>query len=77
MADTIGGKLAEAGHAVAEATKKVVNKAGEKVEEGTNWAKEKLHQAQNRTEEAAEEQANEAKEAKIDADAKSGNCGCG
>jgi hypothetical protein len=74
MAETISGKLVEAGNAVAQATKKVVNKVGEKVEEGTNWAREKLHQAENRAEEAAEEKA---KEAKIDADAKSGNCGCG
>jgi gas vesicle protein len=76
MADTIRGKLAEAGNAVSETAKKVGNRISEKAEEARDRAKEKLHKAQNRAEEAAEKAENEAEKAREDAKAKAENCGC-
>jgi gas vesicle protein len=77
MADTIKGKLQEAGHAVSETAKKVGNKVSEKAEEAKDWVKEKIHKGQNRADEAADEAANKAEEANTDAKEKADNCGCG
>jgi hypothetical protein len=43
MADTIRGKLTEAGNAISEAAKKVGNRISEKAEEVKDWAKEKAN----------------------------------
>src|SRR4051812_27191458 len=39
MADTIRGKLTEAGNTVAEGAKKLGNRVGEKAEEAKDWVK--------------------------------------
>jgi ABC-type Zn uptake system ZnuABC Zn-binding protein ZnuA len=76
MADTIRGKLAEAGNAISETAQKVGNKISEKAEEAKDWAKEKANKARNRADEASEKAENEAEVARQDEKAKEGNCGC-
>ena len=78
MADTIKGKLKEAGDAISETASKVGHKVSENAEAAKDWVKEKLHKADNRAEEAADKVENKVDQAKVDADAKakSGDC-CG
>ena len=52
MADTIKGKIEEAGHKIAETATKVGHKIGENVEEAADFVKEKAHQLGNRASEA-------------------------
>jgi ElaB/YqjD/DUF883 family membrane-anchored ribosome-binding protein len=75
MADTIRGKIVEAGNAVGEAANKVGHKIGEKAEELKDAAKEKLHKAQNRVDEADQKAKNAQQEACEDAEANGGSCG--
>jgi gas vesicle protein len=74
MADTIKGKMKEAGNAIGEAAKKVGNRVSEKAEQVKDWAKEKSHQAQNRADEAADRAADRTDEAKEDAKQKGDGC---
>ena len=54
IADTIKGKLKEAGDTLSEAANKAGHKIAENAEAAKDWAKEKLHKAGNRADEAAE-----------------------
>jgi len=72
MADTIGGKLTEAGNTVAEAAQKAANKVGENATEVKDWAKQQIDKAKNRIDEKATEARNDDEEAKVDAGAKNG-----
>jgi hypothetical protein len=74
VADTVRGKITEAGNVVAEAAKKVGNRIDEKAEEAKDWAKEKLHKAQNRADEAGQKGNNAAEASQEDEKAK--GCGC-
>ena len=62
MADTIKGKLEEAGHKIAETATKVGHKIGENVEEAADFVKEKAHQLGNRASEAVQKVEHSAKE---------------
>lgn len=70
MADTISGKLTEAGNTLAEAAQKAANKVGEKVTEAKDWAGQQIDKAKNRIDEKATEARNADEEAKVDAAAK-------
>jgi len=72
MADTISGKLTEAGNTLAEAAQKAANKVSEKATEAKDWAKQQLDKAQNRLDEKATEAQNADEEARVDAAAKNG-----
>ncbi len=72
MADTISGKLTEAGNTLGEAAQKAANKVGEKATEAKDWAKQKLDKAGNRLDEKAAEARNADEEARVDAAAKNG-----
>jgi hypothetical protein len=74
MADTIRGKVAEAGNAVKEAAGNAGHKVAEKYEELKDAAKEKLHKAQNRVDEADEKAKDEKQEACDDAKSNGGTC---
>ena len=54
MADTIKGKIQEAGNRVSETATKVGNRISEGVEQATDWAKQKAHQVGNRVEETVQ-----------------------
>jgi hypothetical protein len=75
MADTIRGKLTEAGNAISETAQKVGNRIGEKAEQAKDWTKEKVNKARNRADEASEKAENEAEVVQQDEKAKEGNCG--
>jgi hypothetical protein len=62
MADSIKGKMEQAGHKIAETATKVGHKIGETAEQVTDWAKEKLHQAGNRVSEATQKSKDKASE---------------
>jgi F0F1-type ATP synthase membrane subunit b/b' len=77
MAETLSGKVQEAGNAVKQGVKKAGNRIAEKAEEVQDWAKQKLNKAENRTQEMAEQAKDEAEVARADEEAKKDNCGCG
>ncbi|WP_439621082.1 hypothetical protein [Gemmata sp.] len=76
MADTIKGKLTEAGNAISETASKVGNRIAEKAEEVKDWGKQKLNQAGNRVDEATEKAKNADEEARVDENEKAKDCGC-
>ncbi len=51
MAESIKGKVQEAGHKIAETAKAVGHKVAETTEKVADWAKEKTHQAGNKVDE--------------------------
>jgi len=63
MADTIKGKVEEAGHSAAEATKNAGEKVSEGAESTADWVKDKAHDAGEKTAEAAEATGDKMKEA--------------
>ena len=62
MADSIKGKVEEAGHKIAETASKVGHKVSEGLEEAKDWTKETAHKVGHRVEEAAEKAEHKAKE---------------
>jgi hypothetical protein len=64
MADTIKGKIQEAGNTVSETATKVGNRISEGVEQATDWAKEKAHVVGNRAEEMAQKAKHAVQEAR-------------
>jgi hypothetical protein len=62
MADSMKGKMEQAGHKIAETATKVGHKISETAEQATDWAKEKLHQASHRVAEATQKTQDAAKE---------------
>lgn len=72
MAETISGKLTEAGNRLGEAAQKAVNKVSEKATEAKDWAKQQLDKAGNRIDEKATEARNADEEARVDEAAKNG-----
>ncbi len=73
MADTIRGKLTEAGNTVAEAAQKAANKASEKAGEAKDWVAQKIDKVKNRADESATEARHADEEAEADAQARAGN----
>jgi len=61
MAESIKGKVEEAGNKIAETATKAGHKIAEGAEKATDWAKEKLHQAGHRADEAAQKAGHMAK----------------
>ena len=66
MADTVRGKVAEAGNAVAEAAQKAGNRIAEGAAATKDWATRKLEKAQHRVEEKADEIRHDSEAAEID-----------
>jgi hypothetical protein len=62
MADSIKGKMEQAGHKIAETATKVGHKISETAEQVTDWAKEKMHQASHRVSEATQKSSDKASE---------------
>ena len=63
MADSIKGKVEQAGHKIAETASKVGHKIAEGAEKAADWTKEKLHQAGHRADEAAQKAGHKTQEA--------------
>jgi hypothetical protein len=76
MADTIQGKVTEAGKAISETAQKIGNRISEKAEEAKDWVKQQANKARNRADEASTKVDNAAEVAEQDEKAKEGNCGC-
>lgn len=77
MADTVSGKVAEAGNAVADAAQKAGNRIAESAAATKDWATRKLEKAQHRVEEKAQEVRHDSEAAEMDRAAKKDDgCGC-
>jgi len=63
MADTMKGKVEEAGHKIAETAKTAGHKIAEGAEKAADWAKEKTHQAGHKVDEMAQKASHRAEEA--------------
>jgi hypothetical protein len=58
MAETVKGKMEEAGHKVSEMATKAGHKVSESVEKAADWVKEKSHEAGHRVDEMAQKMEN-------------------